>query len=740
MVRTKSAGFSERLTEAKRGRTCGSGAKVGASDLHWHRMLRMFSCRDVGCPQAALEYICASRRDRQRAVSFTDGGDTWTQLQGHGLPGDAWSRVGVAIAEGTNGRRMYAVISAKESGIYRSDDGGAMLDACQQGPPRVTSRGWYFNCITVDPNNPDIVYDPNVALYKLSDGGKTLSIVRGAPGGDDYHQLWIDPANSMHMVLGTDQGTTVTLDGGATWSTWYNQPTAEFYHVITDNDFPYHVYGSQQDSGTAAIASQTDHGQIDTRDWFTVGGSESGYIAPDPKNPNIFYSSGTYGTVDRLDRRMMQSQNIAPSPLPGFGRAMSERKYRDPWTPVLVFSPVQQNALYLGTQYVMRTLDGGLHWETISPDLTGAAPQKADKNAAVTVENAKQLGYGVVYTIAPSPLIAPQIWAGSDTGLIHLTRDGGKNWKDVTPPNVSDWSKITQIEASHFNVAEAFAAVDRHRLDDMAPYVYRTRDFGKTWQLVVNGIAPNSFVNTIREDPKCKGLLFAGSEFGAYVSFDDGDHWTSLQLNLPITSIRDFAIHGDDLIAATHGRSFWVLDDISPLRQIKAVPSTGIYLFAPGKAIRMTSDNFSGTPLPPEEPQAKNPARGAYVNYYLAEPAANSVVLEILNAHGQAIRRYSSADKPGPPETNLPIAPRWFPQPQVLSKDAGMHRFVWDLRYGRTGEPGDSDDDVRWSRTLAGSAGDTRHLQSSAYRRRNATYSIAARCHGSAFADHAGRT
>ncbi len=534
-----------------------------------------------------------------------------------------------------------------------------------------------------------MVYIPNVAVYKMSDGGKTLSIVRGAPGGDDYHQLWIDPANSMHMVLGSDQGTTVTLNGGVTWSSWYNQPTAQFYHVITDNQFPYHVYGAQQDSGTAATASRTDRSEIDSRDWFTVSGSESGYIAPDPKDPNIFYVSGTYGTVSRFDRRTGQSQNIAPSPLNGFSADITQRKYRDPWTPVLLFSAAQPNALYLGTQYVMRTLDGGLHWQTISPDLTGAdaAAVAAKPKDPATIENAEQRGYGVVYTIAPSPISAPEIWAGSDTGLVHITRDSGKTWQDVTPPNVSAWSKITQIEASHFTAGEAYAAVDRHRLDDRKPYLFRTRDFGKTWEPIVSGFGEDAFLNAVREDPTHRGLLFAGTEFGVYVSFDDGDHWQPLQLNLPVTSVRDLAVHDDDLVIATHGRAFWILDNITPLRQMAgSVASSDAWLYKPARAIRMTSDSFSGTPLPPEEPQAQNPPRGAYIDYFIGDAAAGPVQLDILDGQGRLVRRFSSADKLPEPPKDLPIAARWIAQPQGLSQASGMHRFIWDLRYGRSGE------------------------------------------------------
>ena len=621
----------------------------------------------------------------------TDGGATWTEIAGHGLPTGTWGRTGIAV--GAQGHRVYVTIDCKgAAGLYRSDDGGDTWTLASSDP-RLTSRAWYFNSLAIDPENPDVLYIPNVALYRTEDGGKTIEIVRGAPGGDDYHQIWVDPKDSNHLVLGVDQGTSVSLDHGKTWSTWYNQPTAQLYHVTTDHKFPYDIFGAQQDSGSIAVHSRSDHGHLDTRDWFLPGGSESGYLAVDPKDENIVYLSGTYGDVLRHDLRTSLSQNITPWPLGGFGMEINKRQYRDPWTPVLVFSPADQTSLYLGTQYVMKTTDGGLHWTQISPDLTGAVAGASD-TGPTTPENAMQRGYGVVYTIAPSPLRAEEIWAGSDTGRIHLTIDGGKTWKDVTPPELTPWSKISLIEASYFDPATAYAAVDRHRLDDQKPYLYITHDYGKTWKLSVEGIGPHDFLRAVREDPEQRNLLFAGTEFGIYVSFDDGEHWQSLQLNLPVTSVRDMNINGSDLIVATHGRSFWVLDDIEPLRQAAAAAehSSEAYLYAPPAAVRVDNDVFLGTPLPPEEPQANNPPDGAIVDYVLRAPASE-VTLQILDAQGHVLRHYSSADKQTVKRPLLPIAERWFPKPQELETSAGEHRFVWDLAAGGAPAAGGEEDE-----------------------------------------------
>ena len=606
----------------------------------------------------------------------TDGGEHWAPISGHGLPETQWGRSGVAVAGG--GRRVYLLVDAgAESGLYRSEDAGQNWMRVSSDN-RITSRNWYFSGITADPKNADVVYVPNVATYRSTDGGRNFTVLKGAPGGDDYRILWIDPTEPRRMILGSDQGTNVSVDRGQTWSTWYNQPTAQMYHAITDNQFPYVVYGAQQDSGSVAVPSRTNHGGIDGRDWFTVSGGEAGYVAVDPKNPNLFYVGNTAGSLARFDKRTAEAQNITPWPVRDWTASIAQQRYRFPWTPPLVFSAVEPDILYYGAQVLLKTTDGGLNWQEMSGDLTGA--RAGASPAPPSTENARELGYGVIYAIGPSPLAKGMVWVGSDTGLIHLTRDGGKSWQNVTPPALTAWSKLTQIEASHFDPATAWAAVDRHRLEDYKPYVYRTRDYGKTWTLVVDGLSEPAYLNSVKEDPRRRGLLYGATELGVMVSFDDGDHWQPLQLNLPTVSVRDVVIHGDDLVIATFGRGFWILDDMAVLRQIDGKTAAGeAVLFRPADAVRLNPEVFFGTPIPKEEPQAKNPPDGAILDYYLK--TAGDVTLEILDAKGEVVRRFDSKEADRKKPVPRAIADVWLGAPARLTGRAGMNRLVWNLRY-----------------------------------------------------------
>jgi len=607
-----------------------------------------------------------------------DGGATWKQVTGGGLPAGDWGRVGLAIARGTHGQRIYALIDTEKGGLFRSDDGGhnwALVGTDQ----RVRSRGWYFSEVIVDPKDPNTIYLPNVSIYRSRDGGKTFEAIKGAPGGDDYHALWIDPLNPERMIFGSDQGAGISVDGGKSWSSWYNQPTAQFYHVAVDNQFPYRVYGAQQDSGTISTASRSDYGSITFRDWHPVGAGESGYIAPDPGDPNIIYGGDTFGSLHRFDNRTGQSQDISPAAVSSFGD-VAHAKYRFAWTSPLVFSPQDPHVLYYGSQFLLRSKDRGKSWEKISPDLTGTQPKPPSD--PTTVANAKAKGHGVIYTIAPSPVAPGEIWVGADTGMVHLTQDDGKSWNDVSPAGLTDWSKISIIEASHFDAATAYAAVDRHRLDDIAPALYRTHDYGKNWSKITNGIPNGAYVRAVREDPVRKGLLFAGTELGVYFSLDDGGSWQPLQLNLPVSPVHDLVVKNNDLVIATHGRSFWILDDITPLREIgPEVAGSSVHLFKPAMAMRIRPNINRDTPLSPEEPAGENPPAGAVLYYYLKSPAQSGLTLEVLDANGKLVRRYSSSDRYVAPSTPPPFTSNWLRPPAPISTEAGMHRFAWDLRY-----------------------------------------------------------
>ena len=618
----------------------------------------------------------------------TDEGKTWTEITGNGLSPKPFGRIGVTVASGSHGETVYALVQTlkKGSGLYRSDDGGQSWRLVGNDP-RIIGRMWYFGQVFVDPRNSNTVYVPNVALMRSTDGGKTFTAIKGAPGGDDYHFLWIDPENDSRMIVASDQGTTISLDDGRTWSSWYNQPTAQFYHVAIDNEFPYRIYGAQQDAGTVSITSRSDYGEITFRDWYSVGAGESGYIAPDPLNPNIIYGGDTYGGVFRFDRTTGQSQVISPSVLASFGTPAPLRKYRFTWTSPIVFDCRDPHTLYLGAQVLLRTQDGGLHWKVISPDLTGARSEGSfgresrTQLGPPTIADAALRGWGVIYTIAPSRVRSGLIWVGTDDGLIQVTKDGGRHWQNVTPPSLSPWSKISLIEASPFEPGEAYAAIDRHRLDDFAPCIYRTRDYGQHWTRADRGIGAESYVNVVRSDLKRKGLLYAGTETGTYVSFDDGDSWQPLRLNLPMVSVRDLAVHDNDLVAATHGRAFWILDDLTPLQQMsKDVIDSDVHLFRPERAIRIRRSENNDTPFPPEIPHGTNPPSGAIIDYYLHSTPRGPVTLDILDASGNLVRRFSSTDQP-PENQPQPFMTEWLPRFKPLTVHAGLNRFVWDLRY-----------------------------------------------------------
>jgi photosystem II stability/assembly factor-like uncharacterized protein len=602
-----------------------------------------------------------------------DGGDTWKQLTS-GLPTEGVGRIGLAVAP-TNPDRVYAVVDAKDGGIFRSDDAGATWRKTSD-QHRIWGRGWYFGRIVVAPKNPDVVYVSNTSVYRSTDGGKSWAAFKGAPGGDDYHQLWIYPTDSNRMIVGSDQGTVISVDGGKTWSSWYNQPTAQIYHVAPDFRFPYWVTGAQQDSGSVTVPSRSRHTDISMHDWtgYCVGG-ESGYTAPDPLHSEITFG----GTVSKCDLATQEVRSVSPE----LGR---KGPFRKTWTLPLVFSEANPHALYFGNQFLYRTIDGGHAWTQISPDLTRKNPGlPSNLDAATAADAPPYQRRGVIYTIAPSPIAAHAnlLWIGTDDGYIQMTPDGGKTWHNVTPPKVTAWSKIAMMQASHFDANEAYAAVDRHRLEDNHPYIYRTRDAGKTWQLIRNGLPADVYMQTVKDDPKRKGLLFAGTELGVYVSFDDGDQWQSLQLNLPPCSMRDIAVHDNDLIVATHGRGFWVLDDMTALRQISdQVVQSDAYLFRPAEAIRMNAGADYGTPMPRDEALAKNPPVGAMIDYYLKSDASGPLTIDILDSKGKLVRSYSSAERIAPIKAEaLEFPASWVHPQERPPSEAGMHRFVWDLRY-----------------------------------------------------------
>ena len=660
----------------------------------------------------------------------TDGGSTWKQLTGHGLPDGTLGRIGIAVAYG-NSNRIWALIEADKGGLYRTDNDGESWTLVN-GDRQYRQRAFYYTHIFADPRSQDGVYVLNTGMYRSNDGGRTFRPIR-VPHGDN-HGMWIDPTNPDRMIESNDGGANVSTNGGASWTTQGNQPTAQFYHVITDNRFPYWVYGAQQDNSTVGIASASEHGAIDRPDWYPVGGGESGYIAPDPRDPEVVYAGSYGGEITRYDHHTGQEQNVTPWPLNPIGSGAIDQKYRFQWTEPIVFSPHDPSALYFAAQVLFKSTDRGNSWSIISPDLTRNDKSKQQPaGGPITKDNTGIEVYDTIFSVVESPLQKDLIWAGSDDGLIHITTDGGKNWADVTPKNMPQWGTVSMIEASPHNAGTAYVAVERHRMDDFNPYAFKTTDFGKTWTAITHGIPAGDYVHAVREDRKRQGLLYAGTEKGVYISFDDGANWQSLQLNLPPSPINDLYLHEKDLVVATHGRSFWVLDDITPLQQYKPEFSNeDVHLYTPSPANRTV---FRGGFGAPTGAVGQNPPAGAVIYYTLktalkrpepkraaapaggaaqAKPPAEGkepgqtqpagtpvpppsetssatteagagtknppITLEILDQKGQVVRKYPPKT---PPQEEGPESGAEFfrPPDRGLPVDAGLDRFVWDLRY-----------------------------------------------------------
>ncbi len=631
-----------------------------------------------------------------------DEGTTWSPLPDKGLPGGAWGRVGIAVAPGDRGRRIFAIINA---GLFRSDDAGLSWRQITKDPRILGST--YFSRVFVDPRSADVVYVMQTSAYRSTDGGKTFISFKGAPGGDDYHAMWIDPQNPSHIVFGVDQGAVVSYNGGQSWTSWFNQPTGQFYHVITDNQFPYVAYAAQQDSGTAAVPSRSDYGEITFRDWWSIAGFEYSFIAPDPLHPNIVYSGGWYGSVVRFDKNSGQFTHV-------FARS---KRHRTSQMPPVVFSPQDPHTLYFATQFVLKTVDEGQTWQEISPDLTVRpeppakselrrrresqlqararnirySPNSRGPAAATELENTLSTEYGddddedpaakrppAITALVPSPVQSGVLWAGTTNGLVYRTEDAA-NWANVSPAEFTADTQIISMEASRFDAATAYLVAEIRK--DSTPWVFRTRDAGKSWQKITRGLEATWVARAVREDSVRKGLLYAATSKAVCVSFNDGDDWQSLQLNLPASDMRDLAVHGNDLVLATYGRALWILDDVSPLRQARPeLTSAGPSLLHPAHAIRVRWDNDAETPRPPEVPAGQNPPDGAILYYYLPSAPAAELTLEIRDENKNLVRRFTSA--PPPPDTSLKNAPDyWFAPPASLPKNPGLNRFVWDLRY-----------------------------------------------------------
>lgn len=636
-----------------------------------------------------LDYFEPQAGSGSGIYKSTDGGEHWKKLTGNGIPGGILGRIGLAV----KGSHVYAtIISASGqmgadnimtgggSGFYRSDDGGVHWKLVNSDPELTSS---YFSRVTVAPDNPNKVYVMGRSIHMSTDGGHHFTIIKGSPGGDDYHFLWVNPKYPDHMITGADQGAAVSVDGGKTWSSWYNQPTGQFYHIAVDDQFPYHIYSGQQDNGTVDIKSRGPYGVIEERDWHPVGGDERDYMVPKPGDPDLVFGSGLGGHVSRFDDVTRQSDEVSPWPVSSYGARPNTVKYRYTWITPLVFSPAGNHAMYLGAQVLFKSDDNGDHWNVISPDLTGKKPgAKGCENPGI--EQAGNCGYGVIYTIAPSPVSENVIWVGTDDGLIQLTTNGGKSWHNVTPDGIPAWGRIDAISPSHLSVHTAYAAVDLHRIGQFKPMLYKTTDDGQHWQEIINGLPEDEYTTVIRADTKQRGLLFAGTDRSVYVSFDDGMQWQPLTQNFPTTWVRDLQVHDNDVIAGTQGRGIWVMDDIEPLRQLAANNEMHPdHLFRPAVAWRLRANENKDTPPPPETPLGQNPPTGAIFDYWLQGSEHGPVTLTVKDQSGDVVRSFSSSEK----RENLPATryfqKGWISEPQQISSTSGLHRFVWNLRYPR---------------------------------------------------------
>ncbi len=612
-----------------------------------------------------------------------DGGDNWTEIsRAPGLPRGVLGRIGITVSP-ANPERVWALVEAADGGLFRSENGGRMW-AKVSDSNELKQRAWYYAHIFADPRNPDMIYALNVGIHRSMDGGRTFTSLR--PPHGDNHGLWINPNDPNHFIESNDGGATVTRDGGRTWSTVDNQPTAQFYRVALDQDFPYNIYGAQQDNSTVRIASRTPGMGITATDWYDVGGGESGWIAPDPRNSQIVYAGSYDGLLTRQDKRTGQSRNINAWPDNTMGYGVEAMKYRFQWSFPIIFSPHDPKVLYIGSNVLMRTTNEGQNWEVISPDLTRNDKSKMGTSGGpITQDNTSVEYYCTIFTIIESPVTKGVIWTGSDDGLVHVTRDGGKNWEKVTPPGMPEWIRINSIDASPFDAGTAYVAATNYQMDDFRPYLYKTTDYGKTWKQIVNGIPATAFTRVVREDPNRKGLLVAGTETGLYISFDDGANWRSFQQNLPVTPITDIQFHKreKEMVIGTEGRAFWVLDDVPQLYQLSSFASTeDAKLFQPKDTYRFGGGGRGGGGRGGGAAIGENPAGGAVVNFFLKSRPQGEVTLDFLDSTGKLVNHYTNKEpvRPAGGEGEEENPFRGAP-PARLTAQAGMNRFVWNLRY-----------------------------------------------------------